>query len=110
MSETPVKKRLILRCLAASAGLYYFFAEFVGVEIPTYVFGAALGVLSVTVILRGRYAALEFVTKILAGMLVVSAFAVYCVEPAPLSAMGRFFVFGTPEGSWLVIAATSSTP
>ena len=29
----------------------------------------------------------------------------YLVEPAPLSAMGRFFVFETPQGAWLTIMA-----
>ena len=64
-----------------------------------------LGVVSVAIILGGRYAALELVTKILAGVLVVSTLAVYLVEPVPLSSMGHFFILETPQGSWLIIAA-----
>ena len=93
------------RLIAASAVLYYFFAEFLDLELPIYVYGLLLGVVSVAIILGGRYAALELVTKILAGVLVVSTLAVYLVEPAPLSSMGHFFIIETPQGSWLIIAA-----
>ncbi len=93
------------RLIAASAVLYYFFAEFLGLELPIYVYGLLLGAVSVAIILRGRYAALELVTKILAGVLVVSTLAVYLVEPAPLSSIGHFFIIETPQGSWLIIAA-----
>ncbi|MCH8873435.1 Nramp family divalent metal transporter [candidate division KSB1 bacterium] len=93
------------RLIAASAVLYYFFAAFLGIEIPTYVFGFLLGVLSVFVLLRGNYSVLELVTKIAAGMLLVSAVAVYLVNPAPLSAWSHFAIFETPTGSWLIIAA-----
>ena len=38
-------------------------------------------------------------------MLFLSTLAVYFAEPAPVAALGRFFVVEVPEGSWLVIAA-----
>ena len=63
------------------------------------------GVISIVIILRGKYAAVELVTKISAGALFVSTVVVYIVKPAPISAMGHFFIFETPQGSWLIIAA-----
>ncbi len=93
------------RLAAASAVAYYFFAEYLGLGIPIEVYGIALGSLSVTIILVGRYAVFELVTKIMAAMLFVSTVAVYLAEPAPISALGRFFVVEVPDGSWLIIAA-----
>jgi Mn2+/Fe2+ NRAMP family transporter len=93
------------RLAAASAVAYYFFAEFLGLDIPIQFYGVALGALCVWIILAGRYAALETVTKALAVMLFVSTVAVYFAGPAPLSAMGRFFIVEVPDGSWLIIAA-----
>ena len=91
------------RLAAAAAVLFYVFSEVLGLELSTY--GLALGGLSVAIILYGRYAALELATKVLAGLLVVSTVGVYLVAPAPLSAMGHFFTFDVPGGSWLIIAA-----
>ena len=93
------------RLVAASAVVYYFLAEYVGFSTRIEYVGIVLGVVSVTTILIGRYAALEVVTKAMAAMLFVSTIAVYLVAPAPVSALGRFFVVDVPEGSWLVIAA-----
>lgn len=93
------------RLIAASAVLYYLFSASLGLEIPMAAYGLVLGVSSVVIILRGNYAAIEFAAKLAAGILFVSTVAVYFVKPAPLSAMGHFFVFETPEGSWLIIAA-----
>ena len=93
------------RLAAASAVVYYFFAEYLGLGAPIQLYGIALGILSVTLILAGRYAALELATKVLAAMLFLSTVAVYVAEPAPVAALGRFFVVDVPEGSWLVIAA-----
>ena len=93
------------RVVAASAVAFFLFTEVFGVTIPLAVYGTVLGILCVAIILGGKYAALETITKILAGILCVSTLAVYVVEPAPLSAMGHFFVVETPGGSWLVIAA-----
>ena len=94
------------RLAAASAVVYYFFSQYWGFDtVPLGVYGVVLGVASVTLILVGRYAALELATKILAAMLFLSTVAVYFAEPAPVSALGRFFLIETPEGSWLVIAA-----
>jgi hypothetical protein len=55
--------------------------------------------------LRGNYKAVEVAAKAAALGLVFSTIAVYFVQPAPLSAMGHFFIFETPQGSWLIIAA-----
>ncbi|MDX1404143.1 MAG: Nramp family divalent metal transporter [Woeseiaceae bacterium] len=100
------------RLIAAAAVLFYFFRLYVGVDIPGVdddgelaVYGFALGVLSVAIILRGRYAVVELATKIAAGVLIVCTFAVYAVEPAPISEFVHFFQLDTPEGSWLIIAS-----
>ena len=93
------------RLAAASAVAYYFFAEYLGLGIPIQVYGIALGGLSVAIILVGRYAVFELVTKIMAAMLFISTVAVYLAEPAPISALGRFFVVEVPDGSWLIVAA-----
>ena len=100
------------RLIAAAAVALYFFSEFVGLDIPGLdsngelgFYAFALAVLSVFVILRGRYKALELATKIAAGFLIVSTIGVYIVEPAPVSEFVHFFELETPEGSWLVIAS-----
>ena len=93
------------RLIAASAVLFFLFNEYLGLNVPMAVYGSLLGMLSVAIILRGKYAAVETVTKILAGILFVSTLAVYLVEPAPWSAMEHFFMLDAPPGSWLVIAA-----
>lgn len=104
------------RLAAASAVAYYFFEEYLGLGLPTLVlgpvnldpiatYGVLLGVVSVAVILLGKYHALEVVTKAMAAMLFVSTVAVYVFEPAPISALGRFLVVEVPDGSWLIIAA-----
>ncbi len=93
------------RLIAASAVIYYFVVQYFGVEVQMELVGLFLGVVSVVTILSGRYGALETVTKILAGILVVSTAGVYFVKPAPLTAMANFFVFQVPDGSWLVLAA-----
>ena len=72
---------------------------------PIAIYGVLLGGIAVAIILVGKYAALEVVTKLLALMLFVSTVAVYFAEPAPISALGRFFIIETPEGSWLIVAA-----
>ena len=93
------------RLAAAAAVLFYVFSEYLGLGLEPWSYGLGLGALSVGVILYGRYAAVEAATKVLAGLLFVSTVGVYLFEPAPMSAMGRFFVFETPAGSWLVVAA-----
>ncbi|MFQ5709574.1 MAG: Nramp family divalent metal transporter [bacterium] len=93
------------RLIAASAVLYYLFSVYMGLNIPIAVYGFLLGTASVLIILRGSYGAVELAAKIAAGLLFVSTLAVYFVKPAPLSALGNFFVFETPKGSWLIIAA-----
>jgi Mn2+/Fe2+ NRAMP family transporter len=69
------------------------------------VYGLILGILSVVIILRGRYAAVELATKIAAGVLIVCTFVVYVVQPAPVSEFVHFFQLDTPEGSWLIVAS-----
>ncbi len=100
------------RLIAAAAVMFYFCNQFLGIDLPglgdngelaAYAF--IMGVASVGIILGGKYAAVELVTKIAAGILIVSSFAVYIVEPAPLESMAYFFQFGAPEGSWLIIAS-----
>jgi Mn2+/Fe2+ NRAMP family transporter len=93
------------RLIAASAVAYYLFTETLGVFLPLSAYGVILGGTSVAIILRGRYKAVEWVSKILAAVLLASTIAVYWVEPPPLSAMSHFFLVETPKGSWLIIAA-----
>ncbi len=93
------------RLIAAAAVLYYVGTESMGLPISLTAYGFILGVISVIVILRGRYKAVEVSAKILAAILVLSTLAVYLAEPAPLAEMGHFFIVEIPEGSWLIIAA-----
>ena len=93
------------RLIAASAVLYYVFTEVGGLPLSLSVYGLILGVASVAIILRGNYAAVEKVTKLLAAILVVSTVAVYFAAPAPISEMAHFFIIEIPDGSWLIIAA-----
>ena len=100
------------RLIAAAAVVFYFFRQYLGVDIPGLaddnelaLYGFLLGVVSVSIILRGRYAAVEFATKIAAGILIVCTIAVYLVEPAPVSEFVHFFKLDTPDGSWLIIAS-----
>ena len=93
------------RLIAAAAVLYYVFTESMGLPLTLTHYGFGLGVVSVAIILRGRYKAVEVAAKVLAGILVASTLAVYLVEPAPISEMGHFFMVEIPDGSWLIIAA-----
>ena len=93
------------RLIAAAAVLYYVGTEAMGLPISLTIYGLVLGVISVAVILRGRYKALEVSAKIAAAILVFSTLAVYFAEPAPISEMGHFFLVEFPDGSWLIIAA-----
>ena len=93
------------RLIAAAAVFYYLFSEHFGLPSSLEVYAAFLGIISVLIILRGSYKAVEVTTKILAGILVLSTLGVYFVQPAPLSEMGHFFLVEIPDGSWLVIAA-----
>ncbi len=100
------------RLIAAAAVALYFFSEYLGADIPGLdsdkelsLYALILAVLSVVIILRGRYKALELATKIAAGFLIVSTIGVYFIEPAPVSEFVHFFQLDAPEGSWLVIAS-----
>ena len=100
------------RLIAASAVVFYFFRQYLGFNIPGLAddhelaaYGLILGVTSIVIILRGRYAAVETVTKAAAGILILCSVAVYVVEPAPVGKFVHFFQLDTPEGSWLIIAS-----
>jgi Mn2+/Fe2+ NRAMP family transporter len=100
------------RLIAAAAVMFYFFRQYLGADIPGLtndnelaLYGFVLGILSVTIILRGRYSAVELATKIAAGILIVCTIAVYIVEPAPVAEFVHFFKLDTPDGSWLIIAS-----
>jgi Mn2+/Fe2+ NRAMP family transporter len=93
------------RLVAAAAVLYYMFSESMGLPVPLAGWGLAVGLISVVIILRGRYEAVELAAKVLASVLVVSTVAVFVVEPAPISQMAHFFLVEIPDGSWLIIAA-----
>ena len=92
--------------LAAAAAVPYFIVQYyAGVTIPPAVYAFVLAVASVTIILGGRYSALESLTKLFAGILCVSSVIVYFVQPAPASAFRHFFLLETPEGSAIIVAA-----
>ena len=93
------------RLIAAAAVLYYVGTEAMGLPISLPVYGLVLAVVSVAIILRGRYKTVEVSAKILAAILVFSTLAVYFRAPAPISEMGHFFIVEIPDGSWLIIAA-----
>ena len=93
------------RLIAAAAVVYYFLSQFLGLDVPMSLIALLLGVISVMTILRGRYGAVEKITKILAGILFVTTVVVYLVRPAPLAAAAHFFSYEIPGGSWLIIAA-----
>lgn len=100
------------RLIAAAAVVFYFFRLYLGLDIPGIdddgelaVYGFLLGLMSVAIILRGRYAVVEMATKLAAGILIVCTFAVYAVQPAPAAELVHFFRLDTPEGSWLIIAS-----
>ena len=92
--------------LAAAAAVPYFMVDYYfGLTVNPGVYGLVLGLASVALILGGRYAMLETLTKLFAGVLCVSSVIVYFVEPAPASAFRSFLTFDTPEGSIIIIAA-----
>ena len=93
------------RLIAASAVLYYLFSASLGWEIPMAAYGLVLGLVAISIILRGGYDSVEISTKIFSGTLFVATGIVYFVKPAPLSAVQHFFIFDAPVGSWLIIAA-----
>ena len=92
------------RLIAAAAVLDYAFVAFLGIDIQTWVYGLALGWLSVVVILRSKYSGLELFAKVSAGILFLSVLAVFYVKPPPLSSLQHFLVLDAPVGSWLIIA------
>ena len=93
------------RLTAAAAVMYYFVLHYFGADVPAYWFATAVGVFSVAIILSGRYHMVELVTKVCAGILLVSTVGVYLRQPAPISGMAHFFMFEVPQGSWLILAA-----
>ncbi len=100
------------RLIAAAAVVFYLMSEYFGLDMPGLdndqelaVYSLIIGVVSVAIILGGKYSAVELVTKIAAGILIVCSIAVYVVEPAPLASFANFFQISTPEGSWLIIAS-----
>ncbi len=93
------------RLIAAQAVVYYVFSELLGWGFEPWIYGLVLGVVSVSIILRGRYQVVELAAKVLAAILVVSTIAVYIAAPAPMSGMASFFIYEVPDGSWLIIAA-----
>jgi len=100
------------RLIAAAAVVFYFVRRYLGIDLPGVnddmelaVYGFMLGILSVAIILKGRYVVVELATKIAAGILIVCTFFVYAVQPAPLGELVHFFQLQTPEGSWLIIAS-----
>ena len=93
------------RLIAAAAVLYYVGTEVVGLPISLAVYGLVLALVSVAIILRGRYQAVELAAKVLAAILVASTLGVFFAGPPPMSEMAHFFMVEVPDGSWLIIAA-----
>jgi Mn2+/Fe2+ NRAMP family transporter len=93
------------RLVAAAAVVYYLLSVVGGLPFSLTAYATLLGITSVGLLLGGRYALLELSAKVLGGMLGLCTLVVYVVRPAPMAQMTHFFIFETPEGSWLVIAA-----
>ncbi len=93
------------RIAAAAAVLYYALSVHANLQVPLWIWGALLGVLSCAVILGGKYKAVEIATKVLGGILFASAVSVFLVRPAPLSSLSHFVIFELPQGSWLIVTA-----
>lgn len=93
------------RLAAAAAVVYYFFLEYLGLDLPLAFFGFLLGLLSVVILMFQRYQALELASKLFAGLLVLSSFAAYFAQPAPLSALANFVQIQIPGGSFLIISS-----
>jgi len=91
--------------IAAAAVLYYALSVHANLQVPLWIWGAMLGVLSCAIILGGKYKAVEISTKVLGGILCASAISVFLVQPAPLSSLSHFVIFKLPQGSWLIVAA-----
>ncbi|NLC71046.1 MAG: Nramp family divalent metal transporter [Desulfuromonadaceae bacterium] len=92
------------RTIAAAAVMYYLFSIHWGIPLPLWAWGVVVAVASCYIILFGNYGAVENVTKLCAGALVVSSIIVYIVEPAPMDKLKHFFIFDMPKGSWLIVA------
>ena len=92
------------RLIACAAVFYYLFSVHWGLPIALWVYAVVVALVSAYVILYGNYGAVENVTKVCAGALVLSSVAVYIYQPAPLSKMAHFFIFDMPSGSWLIVA------
>jgi hypothetical protein len=85
--------------------MYYFFLEYLGMDLPLGAFAFILGAVSVVILLFQRYKALELLSKVFAGVLVVSSLAAYLAEPAPLASLANFVQVQIPGGSWLIISS-----
>ena len=92
------------RLIACAAVFYYLFSVHWGLPIALWVYAVVVALVSAYVILYGNYGAVENVTKVCAGALVLSSVAVYIYQPAPMSKMAHFFIFDMPSGSWLIVA------
>ena len=92
------------RLIAAAAVTYYFVLLTTGWDIAQFWYALVIGLISVVMILYGSYKSVERVTKVAAGLLVVSSIAAFFVDLPPLTALGHFFTVEIPEGSWVVIA------
>ncbi len=103
------------RTIAAAAVAYYLLTVQLGgagtekanflAGIPLSAYGVAIALISCYMILYGNYSYVEKITKICAGLLVVSAFFAFFWNPPPMSVFKYFFVFSAPEGSWLTLTA-----
>lgn len=93
------------RLIAASAVAYSVFTIGLGLPLPLGFYGIVLGLVSVGILLRGDYQAVENAAKAAAIVMCASTIAVYLVRPAPIEALSHFWIVETPVGSWLLIAA-----
>jgi len=92
------------RLIAAAAVMYYLFSIYFGLPLELWVYAVIIALFSAYMILYGNYGAVENVTKICAGALVISSLVVYFYQPAPMDKMVHFFIFDMPNGSWLIVA------
>ena len=87
------------RLVAAAAVVYFFLSQFLGLVVPIPTIALVLGVISVMIILRGKYGVVEFTTKLMAGVLFVTTLVVYLVRPAPLESAFSYLSKATRSAS-----------
>lgn len=94
------------RLIATAAVVWYSVSNFLGVTVPLWTWAVGIGAVSLTVILSGRYRAVEFVVKPIMVVVVLAFVLVYLSNPPAAGEYINFFVVDVPPEAWLVFAAS----